>query len=146
MEKFKLIIATNLFIIKDDKLLLSLRKNTGFADGMFNIVGGHLEKNESVKEGAIREGNEEIGIVISKDDLQLAHVVHDMSNIPRIQFYFICKKWQGEISNTEPDKCVELKWFSLDKLPKNLLPSTEFVIKKYVKGLVYSEFKDDRKF
>ncbi|HEX7164020.1 MAG TPA: NUDIX domain-containing protein [Trebonia sp.] len=37
---------------------------------------GHLEQDESVIDGAIREASEEVGVTIDPSDLAFVHVVH----------------------------------------------------------------------
>ena len=53
---------------------------------------------------------------------------------------FEVKKWSGEILNTEPDKCDDLRWFPLDNLPVNTIPYIKQAIECYRKGILYSEF------
>jgi len=43
------------------EILLHQRKNTGFFDGHFSLVAGHMEDGETIITAAIREAQEEIG-------------------------------------------------------------------------------------
>lgn len=135
-----MIISSNLFLIKNNEILLSLRMNTGFSDGDYSIVGGHLEKNETVHQAAVREAREEIGITIDPKHLKFAFVLHGNPESERIHFFFTTNKWGGEITNTEPDKCGDLRWFPLDALPQNIVSGTKFAIEKFCAGEQYSEF------
>jgi 8-oxo-dGTP pyrophosphatase MutT (NUDIX family) len=57
--------ATSLFLIKDDKVLLAMKKR-GFGQGRFNGVGGKREKDETIFAAARRETFEEIGVKPTK--------------------------------------------------------------------------------
>ncbi len=49
-------------------------------------------------------------------------------DVEYIDFIFIAKKWKGNIRNMEPEKCSELKWCSLNKLPNNILDFEKYII------------------
>ncbi|MEU5417850.1 NUDIX domain-containing protein [Streptomyces sp. NPDC020667] len=51
----------HILLIRDDQVLLSLRKG-GYAAGLWQVLSGHLEEIEPTDDGADREGLEEIGI------------------------------------------------------------------------------------
>jgi 8-oxo-dGTP diphosphatase len=115
--------AVYLFLLKDDQILLSRRFNTGWMDGKYSLIAGHIDGNETVFDAMIREAFEEGKIKIDKKDLEPATVLHRKSlEMEYIDFFFVAKKWVGEPSIGEPEKCDDLSWFSLDALPENLLP------------------------
>jgi ADP-ribose pyrophosphatase YjhB (NUDIX family) len=68
-EKFKLIASVYLLFVKDDKILLLRRCNTGYEDGNYGLVAGHLDAHESLTQAAIREAKEESGVDINPEDL-----------------------------------------------------------------------------
>ena len=39
---------------RGNEVLLSLRKNTGYMDGNYSLVAGHVEAHETIEEGIIR--------------------------------------------------------------------------------------------
>jgi 8-oxo-dGTP pyrophosphatase MutT (NUDIX family) len=43
------------------QVLLHKRQNSGFMDGSYSLVSGHVEANESFKQAMIREAHEEAG-------------------------------------------------------------------------------------
>ena len=45
----------------DWEILLHQRKNSGFYDGHYSLVAGHMENGEGIYAAAIREAQEEIG-------------------------------------------------------------------------------------
>ncbi len=140
-ERFKLIPEVYLILVKDRKILLSRRFQTGYEDGNYSMVAGHADGNETMREATIREAKEEANITI--DPLKLKHILtmhRWCGDHERIGFYFTTDKWDGEIKNTEPHKCDDLSWFSLDQLPENTLPYIQTVIDCYKKGINYCEF------
>ena len=146
MERFKFIVAVYLLLIKDNQILLSRRLNTGFEDGNYGLVSGHLEGSESVFKGIIREAKEEANLDLKREDLELAHVLHRISSLDgseRIDFFLKCEKWDGEIKNMEEDKCDDLSWFDLDKLPENTIGYVRDVIENYKDGDFFTDLVKD---
>lgn len=131
-----------LILIKDGEILLSQRKNTGYQDGNYGLVSGHLEDRETFKQGMIREAKEEAGITLQPEDLEVVHMMHRFNGIDREYFSTFIKseKWSGDITNTEPDKCGELKWYKLDALPINIIPEIKYAIENIGKKIFFSEF------
>lgn len=139
MTRFKLIVAAYLILIEDNKILLQRRQNTGYEDGNYSLPAGHLEENESVTDCLIREIKEETDLDLKPADVELVHTMHRRENDIRIDLFFTTKKYQGQPKNTEPEKCDDLSWFSLDNLPKNTIPYIKQAIQSYLKKLPYSE-------
>ena len=138
-ERFSIKSATYLIPQRENEILLSRRFNTGWMDGMYSLISGHLEENESVHKAMIREAYEEAVIVVKKEDLIPATVLHRKSpDAEYIDFFFVVKKWDGEIMIGEPNKCDSLTWFSLDDLPDNLLPYIHEVLNNYKNGVAFS--------
>ena len=134
-----------LILIGDQKILLGRRINTGYEDGKYGLPAGHIEEHETLTQGTAREIKEEIGITVSPKDLVLSHVMHRNANDERMEFFFIARRWQGEIKNAEPEKCDDLKWFPLTALPKNIIPYIRAAIKNHVNEQWYSEFGWNKK-
>ena len=55
-------VVVHVLLIRDERLFLLRRSNTGFMDGYFSLPGGHQDIGESVSEAAIRECLEETGV------------------------------------------------------------------------------------
>ncbi len=139
-ERFKLISAVHIFVIKDHQILLLRRFNTGFADGQYSVVAGHLDGNEEIKTAAIREAKEEAGIIIKPDDIQVVGVMHRISNDERIDFFLTTKRWLGEIKNMEPHKCDRLEWFDMNSLPENIVPYVKKAIENFQEGRWFDSY------
>ncbi|MCX6741564.1 MAG: NUDIX domain-containing protein [Candidatus Pacearchaeota archaeon] len=138
-EKHKLLPAVYLILEKGNSLLLLRRFDTGYSDGSYTFISGHVEEKESFTDAIIREAKEEAGIIIHKEDLEIAHVNH-RPHKNYIDVYFYAKKWKGEIKNNEPNKCDDLSWFDKNNLPDNLLPHVKYVLSQIKLSESYSEF------
>ena len=121
-NRFALVAAVHLFLLSDDRVLLSRRYNTGYEDGSFSVVAGHLDGGETVIAAAIREAQEEAGITLAPDDVSVVGVMHRRSDDERVDFFVAARCWAGAIVNREPDKCDVLAWYPLDDLPPNMVP------------------------
>ena len=139
-ERFKLIATVHLFFRRGEEILLLRRANTGYEDGKYGLVAGHVDGNESLTQAMIREAKEESGVDVAAEDLVFKMVMHRRQSDERIDFFFEAKRWSGEISNAEPRKCDDLSWFPLDQLPKNIIPYIREAVQSYRDGVFYSEF------
>lgn len=130
-ERYKMPVSVQILLFNENgKVLLLKRKKTGFGDSKYGFIGGHVEKGENVKKAIIREVKEEIGVEIAENDLEFRNIMNRKVNqdVEYIDFIFIAKKWKGNIINMEPEKCTELKWCSLNKLPSNILDFEKYII------------------
>lgn len=140
-ERFKLIPSVYVFPIKDGKILLLRRLNTGYEDGKYGLVAGHADGGETMTQAMIREAKEEAGMDLIKDNLKLVLTMHRWcGDHERIDLFFSSDEWYGEIKNMEPHKCDDLSWFSLNQLPENTIPYIRSAINCYLKGEKYCEF------
>lgn len=117
--RFQMPVAVHLLLVKDNKVLLLRRFNTGYEDGNYSVVAGHVDSDEDLKTAMIREAKEEAGIEITPNNINFASVMHRKSDDERIDFFFIADSWEGEITNMEPQKCDDLSWFDINNLPSN---------------------------
>lgn len=139
MERFKLVVAVHLILIENGKILLQRRYNTGYEDGNYGVVAGHIDGDESVIKAMQREALEEAGIKIKEEDLEIVHVMHRKSeNRESIDYFLTCKSYTGKISIMEKDKCDELKFYDLDKLPINVIPYVRKGIEYYRNNIPFS--------
>ncbi|QHO90494.1 NUDIX hydrolase [Actinomyces sp. 432] len=113
----------------DTEVLLQLRRNTGFMDGHWAAgIAGHVEPGESVTAAAVREGAEEMGVVIDPGELLPLTAMHRSNAVggpaleQRVDFFFTLTRWYGAPTIQEPAKCGGLEWFALDSLPDPIPP------------------------
>jgi len=141
MERFKLIPSVYLIIRKERNVLLSRRFQTGFEDGNYGLVSGHVDGEETMRKALSREVLEEIGIKVDPSDFKHVLTMHRWcGDHERIDFFFSVDKWEGEIKNIEPNKCDDLNWFPINNLPSNTIPYIKKAIDCYSNGLSYCEF------
>ncbi len=140
MPRFSLIPEAHLLLFQNDQVLLLRRHNTGYEDGNFSVVAGHIDGGETAREAISREAREEAGLGINPEDLRMCHVMHRNSDSERMSFFFTTDVWQGEPVNREPDKCSELAWYPCSALPANLIPYVRQAIEQVARGNPYSEF------
>ena len=140
-ERFKIRFAVYLVGRRGDEVLLSKRQGTGWKDGWFSLVAGHVDGGDPPEHPMAREAKEEAGIDISPQDLRQVYTMHRLGADPAdeyIDLFFECTKWQGEVTNTEPEKCGELRWTSINELPEETLDYVRVALERYPRGNTYS--------
>jgi ADP-ribose pyrophosphatase YjhB (NUDIX family) len=145
-DRFHLIGAIFIILIKDNQVFLSRRKNTGWEDGKYSLVGGHLDGNEPATFAAVREAKEEMGVIIDPKDVRFANVSHLITNTERIHFTFVAQKWEGEPKNNEPERADAAGWFPLDKLPENITAISRQTLEWVKEKVVYTEWGWDKQY
>ncbi|MBP1967797.1 NUDIX hydrolase [Paenibacillus aceris] len=124
-----------LFYRKDEVLLLK-RQNTGFQDGNWSVVAGRMDGNEEVVAAAIREAKEEAGVIIEPEQMEVVGMMHRKNTTSEwVDFFLIAHDWEGEITNMEPEKCEQLKWFHVRELPDNMISYIRTAVEHKHEGL-----------
>jgi 8-oxo-dGTP pyrophosphatase MutT (NUDIX family) len=136
LDRPRVIVDVNLLVVSGRQVLLGRRCGTGFADGNYSLPAGHLELGESVVLAAVREAKEELDIDVDSGEIRFVQVMHNSYGIGRLAFFFEVTSWGGTITNTEPHKCDDLRWFSMDDLPTNMVPYIREGIYNYLSGRV----------
>lgn len=140
-ERFKLVITVGLILLNDKgQVLLQKRCNTGYMDGKYGLVAGHLEKDESLVDGIIREAKEEIDAILDKNNIEFVCMIRRGDNCDYVNTYFKYINYNKEIQRNELEKCLELKWFDIDKLPDNIIPNDKRAINNMNKKLYLDEY------
>lgn len=140
-NRFRIKFAVYIIPRDGDKVLLSLRQGTGWKDGWFSLVAGHVDGGEAAELAMVREAKEEIGIDVRLEDLRHVYTMHRLGENPEdeyIDVFFECDNWSGEVENLEPEKCGELRWVEVDSLPENILDYVKVVLERYPIGITYS--------
>lgn len=120
--------------------MLLQRANTGFCDGQYSFIAGHVEDEESFTAAIIREAFEEAGITVREEDLVPVHFMHRNSDDSvRVDMFFMTEKWEGVPVNREPEKCSDLSWFPMDSLPECTIPYIRRVVTYMLDKRFYSE-------
>ncbi|MCP2333976.1 ADP-ribose pyrophosphatase YjhB, NUDIX family [Actinoalloteichus cyanogriseus DSM 43889] len=135
------LIDVHLLLVRDDQLLLSRRRDTNPSfDGLWHLPSGKLDARESVLDAAAREAHEEVGVLIDPNDLWHVHTLHVNGSGPdsRLGLFFETRRWVGEPTNREPDKCSAVSWFPLDALPEKIIAYPAAGIHAYRAGTSFS--------
>lgn len=106
-------------LLKGKKVLLGYKKK-GFGKNKYLGIGGKKEENETIKEAATREIQEEIGVVlirftqVATFNFFFPHVEDESWN--QQVHVFIAKKWKGKPMESDE---IRPRWFNSDQLPIN---------------------------
>ena len=99
------------------EILLGLKK-AGFGAGKYNGFGGKVEPGETIEHAAVREVEEEVGLVVSEENLQpVARLTFLFPAYPawhRVTHVFMATKWKG--IPTESDE-MRPAWFAVEDIP-----------------------------
>jgi len=124
-----------IFNDKKEILLMKRGKNSKNEVGYWNKTGGAVEYGEKVIDAIKRETLEEAGIRI---DIwgYLPHTDHIIKNDNQhwVGFNYLAYVKSGIARNMEPEKFDDVRWFSLDNLPKKLAQPTRESVKNYLSG------------
>ena len=108
-------------VVRDNegKILLQQRAaGAKYLEGYWDFPSGHGEYGESLRDSAIRELKEEVGLDGKPEDLRLIHIEQFFVDEEYINFIFELDKWSGTPQVCEPDKCSAIGWFAPDTLPE----------------------------
>lgn len=108
--------------------------------GNYSVVAGHLDGDETVIAAAVREIEEEVGVEVKPEDIEVVGVMHRKSGDERIDFFLVTRKWAGEPVNREHDKCDDIGWYVYDNLPVNIIPYVKKALDNYKQGVWFDEF------
>lgn len=132
-------LATLLYVQKDDKTLMLFRnkKENDYHEGKWNGLGGKFEIGESPEECAIRELEEESGLIAKELTLK-GHITFPLfdGKDDWYVFVFTISEFEGELID-----CNEghLEWIANDQLPKlNLWEGDKHFIKWLFQDKVFS--------
>ena len=89
LELSKAHVNAHLIPIRNNQVMLSLRQNTGYFDGQYGLVCGHVEHSESARSGLIREVEEEAYLTLAPEQLKLAHTMHHMKDRNNVSFFYM---------------------------------------------------------
>jgi mutator protein MutT len=138
-DRFKLPAAASLLLVKDNQILLCRRHNTGWEDGKYGFMAGHIDGGESFAQALCREAKEELGITVKPADVRFIHATHNGLTTEYVYMFFTASEWEGEPAVCEPEKCDDVQWFPLDDLPPNLVVNTREIIDAMQRNVYYSE-------
>lgn len=140
-QRFKLSVSVFCVLKRKNEVLLILRSNTGYLDGMYSLPAGAIEGTERLTTAAVRETSEEVGVSINETDLHQAHLMHcKVDDNEWINVFFTAQKWSGTPKVKEPHKHGAVEWFAMNNLPDNTIPYIRLALEEIEKGSHFSEY------
>jgi 8-oxo-dGTP diphosphatase len=111
-------VVVNALIIKDNRLLLTKRSPKITEGNKWSLVGGFVDRDETLEEAIKREIFEETGYRTIEAKLFIVMDNPDRRNEDRqnVAFAYVCEIGEKE---GKPDwESTEQEWFAFDSLPK----------------------------
>jgi ADP-ribose pyrophosphatase YjhB (NUDIX family) len=128
------------FIITNDKNeILLLKRKSNLGNGTWGLCGGHLKDNETIEETVVRECDEELGIKVNSNDVEVISLADTNREERYLQIGVLVKKYEGIPKIMEPHKASEMMWASEKSLPDNLFFATKPQIRLYFKNKFYDK-------
>ena len=133
-------LTVEVIIQKDNKVCMIKRKNTGYMDGYYAFVGGHVEKGESLKQAGIREVKEECGVVIKAEDMNFVGGIRNGKREDYFNYYYVVSNFEGKLQNMEEDKCEEIVWIDKNAIPDNTVDNDKRALYNYLNNIKLDEY------
>ena len=129
---------TLVYLIKDGEVLF-IEKKRGFGRDFINGVGGKVEANETIEQGAIREVKEEVNININS--LEKRGVILFINNDTELLLVhvFVSNDFDGEPSDSDEANPI---WIKKNSIPwDKTWGDDKFWLPKVLNGkFIYAEF------
>lgn len=109
------------FLINDKKQILLEKRssNKRYSPNKWGLCAGHVDSGESLKQAALRELKEEVGIDLKESDLISfgnPEKLIDKTNSHFTHFYYsICNKEEKEFTIQE-EELSEVRWFNFNEV------------------------------
>ena len=148
-QHYQAIVDVHLLLMRDGRVLLGRRANTGYGDGAYEPPSSRLAERETIVEAAIRVAAAQTGVALHPSHVALAHVMHDVSGAGRIAFFLTADGWGGEPGGggdrRGPDRqraasYSDFDWFDLDDLPANMIDRARVAVRNYAAGVGFSTY------
>jgi len=113
-------VGIGVFVWKDGKFLMGKRYGSHGHD-TWSIPGGHLEFDETIKQGAAREVKEETGMLVN--NVRFLTMTEDFFPDKNKHYLtvWVDSDWvSGEPTITEPEISEYLEWYDFSTLPSPL--------------------------
>ena len=104
-------------IEKDGKVLLVQEKQAK-CYGKWNLPAGHLDPNESIMQGAIREIKEETGCDVELTGI--ANIANRLLEDDLFVYIVFVAKLINETIKIDPEEILDVKWWDIEDVLNNM--------------------------
>lgn len=125
----------------NDVLLIRRSQNARVWPNFWAFPGGKLEEGELLRETAIREASEEIGVYVAEENIEAETCVM-VRSVEGTKLVYMCmtEQWDGTPEILESHLASDIAWFSMDNLPEPMIPYHRQALRSLEQGESYSEF------
>lgn len=83
----------------------------------YGLPGGVVEPGETPPQAAVREAEEEIGVVVALEYLVGSYHLRGGGKVDNFEFIYKARIVSGKPRIADPNEVLRLEWFEPDKLP-----------------------------
>ncbi|MCL5774683.1 MAG: NUDIX hydrolase [Patescibacteria group bacterium] len=136
-------LGAGVIVVKDGKTLLAKRSSKkSLGQGQWGSAGGHVEPGETPAQAAIRETQEELGIIVGNLKFLVCLDEQWKDGRQYVDIIFLADIISGEPRPMEPDKVEVAAWFPLDDLPEPMFAPVKIALQALKTGRQYDEYKE----
>ena len=130
--------AVRCYLIKNDKIIVAKYKEPNKKAGYYEIPGGKIEEGELPEQTAIREMQEETGIIV-KDLKNKGNLTIEYPDRKFEFVVFLADDYQGKPLQFEDNSSA---WIDINHLlqKEKILASIQFLKKEYINGLINENY------
>lgn len=127
-------------IIVNQEGKILIKKRIGSHAPFYSIPGGHLEEGETFESGAVREIEEETGLIIKNP--KVIAITNNLRTFEECGKHYVsigllATDYEGQLENREPEKCEELIWVDPENLPQPHFDASAMCVACYLKNVFY---------
>lgn len=122
---------SRLIVLNEDKILVLKRTQDGLR---YSLAGGVVKKKETLKEGLIREVEEEIFAVLNKAELKLLYGYTKKKKGTKVKksYYMLKTKQQHPFQLQEKEKFDDLVWVNIIEALRHFKKHEKAILEKYL--------------
>lgn len=103
---------------------------------------GKVDEGELLRETAIREVQEEVGVIVDTRDIQQEVIVAEKTiQWTKILYFARVENYQNTPIILEPDLATDLAWFPITELPSPIIPNNLTALQALEEWVSYVEIE-----
>ncbi len=108
--------------------------------GFWCMPWGKVDEGELLRETAIREVQEEVGVIVDICDIQREVIVAEKTiQWTKILYFATVENYQNTPIILEPDLATDLAWFPITELPSPIIPNNVIALQALESWVGYVE-------